>query len=116
MERTVEGMDDNNTFDWDKIHTAKRHLIQNIWEQPENDLWCLVELVNNLQEIAVKSGRWSFPKREPVFKKSKLSGPESPECGDLCWDYDRAVGMEWTGTRWKDIPYVEWVSRHIAED
>ena len=104
----------NPEVDWDKVHLAKRCLIQNIWAQPDNVMWYLVELVNSMQELAVTTGRWSFPKREAVFKKSELAGPESPERGDLCWDYDRAIGMEWNGSSWDDLPYVAWVSKHTG--
>lgn len=98
--------------DWDLMHKAKQELIGFIWDNPESELWYLVEMVNRLQELAVSTGRWSFPDRGMGMKKSELSGPESPKDGDLCWDYDRAVGMEWRNGEWCDVPYYFWAERH----
>lgn len=98
--------------DWDEVHRAKRKLIQLIWGDPNSDLWYLVELVNRLQELAVHESRWSFPIKEEGMRKSELSGPDSPEDGDLCWDYNRAVGMEWRNGGWQDVPYYFWAEKH----
>lgn len=99
-------------LDWDRIHEAKKTLISLIWSEPDSELWYLVELINRVQELAVHTGKWRFPERAKGMRKSELPGPESPRTGELCWDSNRAVGMEWRNGEWSDIPYSIWVARH----
>lgn len=98
-------------FDWDRLHRSKQTLVMNIWHQPESELWFLVELVDEMQQKAIDNGVWAFPEKTETVRKSEVLEMEVQE-GDLCWDSNRAVGMEWRGGRWVDVPYSTWVARH----
>lgn len=102
-------------FDWDELHEAKRVLVSNIWQQPDSKLWKVVDVINGLQQSAIENDLWAFPASDKdvskVVRKSDVLSMELRE-GDLCWDSNRAVGMEWRGGEWEDIPYSDWVARH----
>lgn len=97
---------------WIELHRAKMQIIGGIWHQPDNDIWIAVELLDRILSRAVEAGEFEFPERGAMIRKSDLPGPESPVEGDLCWDQDRAVGMEWCEGVWKDLTPQQWMERH----
>ena len=98
-------------MDWDRMHEAKKLLVMSIWSTPSSPLWRIVSLIDSVQRAAIEDGHWSFPERSHIVRKSDVLKLEVRD-GDLCWDQERAVGMEWRNGEWVDIPYTLWAARH----
>jgi hypothetical protein len=94
---------------WDKLHSAKQELVKLIWQRPTSELWVLVDFINECQQRAIDSDLWSFPDKPGVVRKPSDLDPKE---GDLCWDTNRAVGMQWRHGQWEDVDYDYWVASH----
>lgn len=108
-----EIMKQTKVVDWNKLHRAKEELVKLIWNQPDSPIWAIVEHVNELQQAALDGGIWSFPEKSAPFR---WAPPLDKREGDLCWDTDRAVGMEWRDGAWVDVSYDYWVIMHQGKE
>lgn len=49
-------------INWDDLYKQKRLLVAMIWDDPNNEIWGIVHLLDTMQDMAEESGAWDRPR------------------------------------------------------